>query len=215
MSYIFMDESGDLGFDFKKKATTKHFIIAMLLVKNKRPIEKIVGKTFASLTTKVRKTHNGVLHCNKEKSQTRTKLLTLLAQRKDCSIVIIRLNKQILYSNFRAEKIALYNYLANILLDRVFAKKLLPINEPVYFIPSKRETNSFLNHNFKGYIISEILKKYKLTINMDLKRPCDEKGLQAVDFVSWAIFRKYEYHDKFYYNLLCDRIVDDRELFDT
>jgi len=213
MSYIFMDESGDLGFDFSKKATSKNFIIAMLLVRNKRPVDKIVGKTFASLSDRVRKTHSGVLHCNKEKPRTRIKLLTLLGEKKDFSIVIIRLNKKRVYSNFQKEKVILYNYVANILLDRIFKKRLLPLNEPVHFIPSKRETNTFLNQNFKGYITDEIFKKHKLKINMELKRPCDEKGLQAVDFVSWASFRKYEYQEEYYYNLLKDIIVEDSSLF--
>jgi len=44
MPYIFLDESGDLGFDFSKKRTSKYFIITCLFATNKRPIEKIVSK---------------------------------------------------------------------------------------------------------------------------------------------------------------------------
>lgn len=31
--YIYLDESGDLGFDFRKKGTSKHFIITVLLTR--------------------------------------------------------------------------------------------------------------------------------------------------------------------------------------
>ena len=37
--------------------------------------------------------------------------------------------------------------------------------------------------------------------------------LQAVDFVSWAIFRKYEYGDDSYYNLIKNKIVEENPLF--
>ncbi|MBI5221243.1 MAG: DUF3800 domain-containing protein, partial [Candidatus Magasanikbacteria bacterium] len=35
MSFIFLDESGDLGFDFTKNKTSKFFVISFLFVKNK------------------------------------------------------------------------------------------------------------------------------------------------------------------------------------
>ena len=47
MSYIFMDESGDLGFDFKKKKTSKVFVITCLFIENKGQLKKIVKKPLA------------------------------------------------------------------------------------------------------------------------------------------------------------------------
>jgi len=37
--------------------------------------------------------------------------------------------------------------------------------------------------------------------------------LQAVDFVSWAIFRKYERNDYEYYDVIKDKIVEEKLLF--
>ena len=31
VAYIFLDESGDLGFDFEKKRTTKYFVVTFYL----------------------------------------------------------------------------------------------------------------------------------------------------------------------------------------
>jgi len=42
MSFIFLDESGDLGFDFAKKKTSSVFVITFLFVNHKDPIERIV-----------------------------------------------------------------------------------------------------------------------------------------------------------------------------
>jgi len=41
----------------------------------------------------------------------------------------------------------------------------------------------------------------------------EQKALQAADFVSWAIFRKYEYNDDNYYNLIRGKIVEENPLF--
>ena len=48
---------------------------------------------------------------------------------------------------------------------------------------------------------------------LSVKTPAKQKALQAVDFVSWAIFRKYEYKDDTYYNLIRGKIVEENPLF--
>ena len=80
MEYIYLDESGDLGFDASKR-NSKYFIITVLSTANKRAVEKVVKKAFKSLPKKVISKHSGVLHCCKEKPQTREKLLGLLGEK--------------------------------------------------------------------------------------------------------------------------------------
>jgi len=55
MGYIFLDESGDLSFNFKKEKTSKIFVITCLFVENKRPIEKIIRKTHSELKKKYKR----------------------------------------------------------------------------------------------------------------------------------------------------------------
>ena len=125
MAYIFLDESGDLGFNFKKKKTSKHFVVACLFVKDERPIEKIVKKIFSGFSKTEIKNHSGVIHAFKEKPATRLKILNML-NKKDVSIVSIYLNKTKVYTKLQDEKHVLYNYVANILLDRIYTKNLFP-----------------------------------------------------------------------------------------
>ena len=49
MAYIFMDESGDLGFDKSKARCSKNFLITFFFCDNPNPFEKIVKKTFLSM----------------------------------------------------------------------------------------------------------------------------------------------------------------------
>jgi hypothetical protein len=92
MAYILLDESGNLGFDFNKKGTTNYFLITFLFCENKRPIEKCVKKTYATLT-KSHKKKGKILHAYSEKPLTRQRLLKYLSA-KECSVLTVYLNKK-------------------------------------------------------------------------------------------------------------------------
>ena len=211
MSYIFLDESGDLGFD-PEKNNSKFFIVTFIFMENKKPIEKVVKKVHAGLRKKEIRLSGGVLHCYKEKPATRIKLLKLLGE-KEYNIMVIYLNKDKVYSKLREEKHILYNYVVNILLDRIMTKKFVDKNKKIFLVASKRETNKFLNDNFRSYLQKQLEDNHKLKIDIDIQTPAKEKSLQAVDFVSWGIFRKYEKGEDTYYNLIKEKVLEENALF--
>lgn len=211
MAYIFLDESGDLGFDFSKKRTSKFFVITFLITESKKPIEKIIKKTHSELKQKIKR-RIGILHAVKEKPITRQRLLKRLIE-KDCFILTIYLNKKRVYTKLQDEKVVLYNYVTNILLDRIYTKKIISSQKIIELIASRKETNKFLNENLKNYLCNKVKNKHKAMIDIKIKSPAEEKSLQAVDFVSWAIFRKYEYGDDSYYNIIKEKIKEENPLF--
>lgn len=211
MAYIFLDESGDLGFDFTKARTSKFFVITFLFSKDKRPLEKIVSKTHSELKKKYQR-KGGVLHCHSEKEVTRKRLLKRLAE-KEVAIMTVFLNKKKVYTKLQDEKPILYNYVTNILLDRIYSSKILALNRSISLIASRKETNKFLNESFKNYLSSQAEKNYRVRLEVSIKTPHEEKALQAVDFVSWAIFRKHEYQDATYYDLFKNKIVEENPLY--
>lgn len=206
-----MDESGDLGSDPNRK-NSKYFVITLLYTKDRKQIESVVKKVNAGLRRHVKKLSGGVLHAYKEKPVTRRRLLKLLS-RKDCQVMTIYLNKEKVYKRLQDEKHVLYNYVANILLDRIIAKKLIGRATEIILVAAKRETNKFLNRNFKDYLQKQVKDNHKLLIKIEIKTPSEEQSLQGVDFVSWAVFRKYEYSDASYYSLLKGIIIEESKLF--
>ena len=42
MLYIYIDESGDLGFDFRKNGTSRYFVVAAIVTESPRPLRKLV-----------------------------------------------------------------------------------------------------------------------------------------------------------------------------
>ncbi|MBF0122890.1 MAG: DUF3800 domain-containing protein [Candidatus Omnitrophica bacterium] len=210
MAYLFMDESGCLGFDFGKQRTSKYFIVTCLFADSRRPIEKIARKVHGSLPLTARR-RSGVLHCSKEKPVTRQRLFRLLVSQ-DVRVMAICLNKRKVYTRLQDEKHVLYNYVTNILLDRIFSRKMtLPAD--LILVASKRETNRFLNVNFADYLNRQADSVHGVRLEVVVKTPAEEKALQVVDFVSWAIFRKYEFGDEAYYNMIKEKIFEENSLF--
>jgi len=214
MSYIFLDESGDLGFNFSKQKTSKYFIISFLFVdkEQKRSTEKIIKKIYQNFSKAELNKHKNCLHCYKEKPGIRIKLLNLLNE-KNIKIMAIYLNKSKVYSKLHDEKQVLYNYVTNILLDRIFSKRLVARKETIILIASKRETNKFLNENFKDYLEKQTQNNHNQHIEVKIKTPFEEKCLQVIDFVCWSLFRKYEHGDESYINIIQNKIIEENGLF--
>ena len=212
MAYIFLDESGCLGFDFDKQRTSRNFLVTCLFTSHKGPIEKIAKKIFKSFTDKEIKRHHGVLHCNRENERTRVRVLEMLAE-KDCRIMAIILNKAKVHAKLRDQKHILYNFVVNILLDRICSQNLISPDDPIQLIASQRETKRYLNENFLAYVKGQIRKNHDLEVEVLIRNPSQEKCLQIVDFASWALFRKVEFGDWSYFNIFKDRVVEENSLF--
>ena len=172
----------------------------------------MIKNIFRNFTPVQRKRRNGIIHCTKEDRIIRQRLFNQI-QNVDIKIISIILNKQKVYTRLKDEKHVLYNYVTNILLDRIFSKGIIPGSKTINLIASKRETNRFFNQNFKNYLEQQANKIHKIMLDIDIKTPHEEKGLQVADCISWAIFRKYEFKDRTYYDLIRGKIAEENMLF--
>ena len=131
----------------------------------------------------------------------------------DLQIYCIVLNKKKVYLDLRRQKNYLYNYTANILLGRLHGRKILKNNEKILIYIDQRETNKFLKKNFEEYLSSNLVKRGNNSFEIKIKPSHTEKCLQAVDFISWTIFRKYEKNDYEFYEIIKDKIIGENILF--
>jgi len=90
---------------------------------------------------------------------------------------------------------------------------LIPLDEQILLVASRRETNKFLNDNFKKYLKNQVKNNHKVNIEIEISPPSSEKCLQAVDMICWAIFRYREHGDKSYYDIIKTKIVEENPLF--
>ena len=209
MAYLFLDESGDLGF---KKSSSKWFLFTIALTSDSRGLERVIKKVWRSL----RKKHKRIdeLHAAHEKSATRKQILKKLSEVDDLKVFSVILNKQKVYVDLQNQKNHLYNFTANVLLGAIYERNLLARREPIDLCADRKDTKKKLRDEFVGYLNNSMEKRNHGGFTVRLRASHDDKSLQAVDFISWAIFQKYENGDLEYYRIIKNKIIEEKMLFD-
>lgn len=203
-----MDESGDLGFS---KKSSKWFVFTIAFSTDRRCLERVVKKVWKSLYKKYK--HSGELHASHEKEVTRLKMLKLISQCDDVKIMTIILNKDKVYTDLQNQKNYLYNYTANIILDRLHSKDFIQDINEIELVIDRKDTKKSLQDNFINYLTNSVNKKGAKNFSVKLHASYENKSLQAVDFISWSIFRKYEQGDYKYYEIIKNKIIEEKLLF--
>jgi hypothetical protein len=94
------------------------------------------------------------------------------------------------------------------MLDRILQNKLIDFNESIALVASRRETNQYLNQRFHQYLVSNIKNNHGIPIEIEIKPHTKDTGLQVVDFIAWSVFRKYEYNDSMYFDMIKGNVIE-------
>ncbi|MCU7806314.1 MAG: DUF3800 domain-containing protein [Candidatus Thiodiazotropha sp. (ex Semelilucina semeliformis)] len=208
---IFLDESGDLGFNWTKSKTSRYFVIT-LLVCNSREVQEGFKKA-------VRRTLKNKLNHKKDNKRTTHELkgagtaLNIKAyfQRHapddGWRIYSVTLNKARVNPDLQTKqgKKKLYNFLARFLLEQVvFPDSLHAVNLVV-----DRCKNSEEIKDFNQYVENQLQALLPLETRLFITHEASQEnpGLQAVDLYCWGIARKDDKGDRAWYNLYCDKVV--------
>jgi len=89
-------------------------------------------------------------------------------------------------------------------LQFFFEKSLYIINNQMFITFSP---------NPKYYLEQQANEIHNVRLEIDIKTPHEEKGLQVADCISWSVFRKYEFSDRTYYDLIKGKIAEENMLF--
>lgn len=122
MWWVYLDESGDLGFDFITKRPSKFFTISLLLVRGHEHNRRLLNATKKTIKRKLPHRHTlelKVAHTSPEVKQ----YFFNLVQPVFFEIYSLTLNKRRVYDYLQSRKDLLYNYLARVVLQK------LPIEE--------------------------------------------------------------------------------------
>lgn len=207
MVYVFADESGDLGF---RKGSSRWFVFTLALVNDHRRVQKIVNKVRKELRKKQK--NIGELHANREKKSTRKKILLELSKLDDLQIISVILDKEKVFVSQKEQVNLLYNHVANVLIERLVA--LYSVSElgsgDLHICLDRQYTSKTLQGKFESYLRNSIKDKTdNLNFDLSFKTSHHEKCIQAVDFISWAIFRKYTMNENEYYDIIKAKIIDE------
>jgi hypothetical protein len=188
--YIYVDESGDLGFNEK---SSKNFIITFLVAKNGNQIQKLYSKIRKFKKNK-KFDARPYLHAHKEKKETIEFALKEISKA-DIEIFFIILTKN---SNNKKSSENLYSQTLTTLLDNFLQYKEKQVLYNI--VLSQLYKNSAMNNK-----LSNILGR--LTVRIEIKKVFEDIGLQLFDFTAWAIFQKQERKNNLFYDIISNKII--------
>lgn len=195
MNYIFIDESGDLGF---KDSSSNYFILVAIEVSNPKKLDNLVKNTYRKYKRRIYKSNE--LKATKTPNDINKDVISKL-DKVDYNVFAIVFEKSKIHKfDFQKDKNILFDILASKLAN------LIDINDKTIVIVDKNKNQSqiknfnksFNNHlkNSEGYPISFI---HANSINY--------KGLQIADLLSWSIYQKYENKNDEFEKLIKKKIV--------
>lgn len=208
--YIFLDESGDLGFNFGKAKTSRHFVISLLVCQDKQAQDGFRRAVERTLKNKLNHRKNSSRTVAELKGTATTFAIKQYFFRQlpanGWNIYSVTLNKvrvdELLRT--RAGKKKLYNFLARFILEKVhFPDDVRQVSLVVDRCKNKEEIK-----DFNQYVINQLeaLLPLNARLNIDHLGSHESAGLQAVDLFCWGIARKDGQGDEEWYAVFQDKV---------
>ncbi len=195
MWYLYLDESGDLGFDFVNKKPSKFFTISILAVSGVENNRKLTKGVKGTLRRKLNpKSHRKRIVEELKGSDTTLEVKQYFYDQLrniNFEIYAITLNKKRVFDRLTKEKPRVYNFIARQVIDKIPFEKNQTNRVELIIDRSKSKPEI---KEFNSYIRSQIQGRLDPKVVLDMYH-WDSKqsaGLQAADMFCWGIFQKYE-----------------------
>ncbi len=212
--YIFVDEAGDM--DFSSKGS-KHYMFNFLVKKRPFNLHEYIATYRYSLLERNLDPLNGKrldiesFHAHNDNKYIKNELFNIISTFDANSVKLYSyiLEKPKVAPEKRKEKDKFYinnlNHSIQMLLDKIEIKSNIIIitdNLPVH--KNKSKQIGALKKGLKEYI-----KSHRLDIRYDIFHHCSASSanLQIVDYMGWAIYRKYEHKQDNYYNKISKYLI--------
>lgn len=204
---IFLDEAGDLGFDFSKRHTTRFFVVTLLVIGDDLLLRRAVARTLRHKVNKGRKQKKSKRV--RELKGTHTSLAVKRyfwkqLQGVDFGLYTLALNKERVNDPLRRSPERLYNYLARLLVERC---PLAMATSPVVLTLDRSKAKAE-QADFNQYLTRQLQAFLPLHVPLHIYHaPSEESaGVQVADLFCWGIFRRYERLDLEWYRLFQSKI---------
>jgi len=207
--HIYLDESGDLGFN---KQSSKHYAIAVLATQHPKTIENALKRYRTNLKKASSKKYRklGEFKFNKAPDNVKINILNIISS-KNVKLGYVHVEKEQVYPKLQEKRNEFYAYICRILLD----KFLIESPDPKIDLIVDRQFAKKHRENFDNYLdwkITELLdglKELNITHRDSYQDPC----LQAVDFVCGAIYRCYNRDDPKYFEMINNNCIVKHEMW--
>ena len=204
MWYLYLDESGDLGFDFVNKRPSKYFTVSILAlngIETNRCLIRAVKHTLR------RKLYSGAELKGSDTEIGIKKYFYKLAEPINFGLYSMTLNKKRVYEALTKEKARIYNYVARLVLDKIPFEKA---GTRVELIVDKSKSKPEIR-DFNSYVINQLKGRLDPKVPLDIYHNSSHEnhGRQAVDLFGWGFFRKHEKKDTEWFDVFKGKVVFD------
>jgi hypothetical protein len=206
--FLYLDESGDLGFNPDKPGRSRHFTICILAISTttrNRTVASAVKKTLKRKLNPKGKHRRMVkeLKANATSFEVKEYFFRQLSGVR-FGLYALTLNKDRLYPELQKQKDRIYNYLARLILDQL---PLENASDAVNLVLDQRK-NRRERQEFNDYIKRELASRLPPGVRLRITHEdsVNNHCLQAVDLFCWGIFRKYEREDNLWFDLFQGKV---------
>lgn len=215
--HLFLDESGDLGFDFQNKESSKFLTITVLAVSQQPCVTAIRCAVKKTLRRKINVRKHGKKQPETELKGANTSLevkkyfYNLISDVK-FGLYSITLNKRRVYNELcdtPQNKDRLYNFVANKVISQIpFESALAPVDLVVDRSKGKKGIA-----DFNEYIVWQLQSRLDPRACLRIHHAVSDSdgGLSAVDLFCWGIFRNRESSDSTWRDLYASKILVDEQ----
>ena len=206
MLYLYLDESGDLGFDFFAKRPSNYFTVTVMLVQGTENRDKIAKAVKRTMQNKLPRNEGVELKGSKQSIEVK-KYFYRHIEATSFGLYALTLNKRRVYNHLSREKDRVYNFIARQVLDVIpFGNASVRVGLVIDRSKSKKEIKEF-----NDYLIRQLEGKIDPNVPLDIDHHLSHEDLllQAVDLFSWGVFRKYERDDMEWFDVFKSKIKRD------
>ena len=192
-SYVYIDESGDLGLH-----GSKYMILAALIVEDSQNLDRIIKNMRRNKFKKELKDISEI-KANKSSDKVIIYMLSKLNEIKNVKVLYVVLEKKKLISEYlKNNKDKLYNYVAGKL-----AKQLVMDGAHIEIRVDRMQGKQLLQKEFNNYF-TECLKEKSSPAKITIEHSYSHNfsGLQFADILAWACFQKFEHNNNEFVDIL-------------
>jgi len=204
--YVYLDESGDLGFEPR---STRYFTIAFVVIEDPIPLMRCVKAVKIKHHIPKRVELKG---CTAREVIKRDLLHGLL--KLDIEIHAITVKKENVEPKLRKDTNILYNYMVGlslvegILREPAGAKVVINVDRRIISITSGFNFNQYLR--YKIWYESE---RQDIDLEIHHLDSHEAYAIQGTDVICNSIFRRYNSHNYALFNIIRGKVKNDKKLF--
>ncbi len=196
MSYIYIDESGDLG---TKQGSSKYFIMAAIKVEDSKKLDKSIKKIRRSFKKKM--LSSAEIKGGNLPYELKIKILKKL-KNIDYEIFIIVFDKSNRYKiGYEYDNKEVYDILASKLAE------LINIDKPTFIFIDKSKNKQKEIDNFNELFLNSLINIQKQPIVIEHADSMHYKGLQMADLISWSTFQNFENENHEFIDLIKNKVI--------